>query len=427
MQGRWTEITGGTKGNFSIFNNTDQHFCGSSDQEGQSSVSGLPSTENRRDEVALSVEKSALINFFNSSCGGQWTQAKNWCSADEPVAKWFGLATHADSGLLRSIRLTENNLNAPLKSLLPHLRAFGKLEEIWLAGNRISGKVPAQLCDCASLKKLDLSRNGLVGTLHKRLALCKNFEWFDISGNMITVFYKAREVPKDAASLKADGVETVSQGNPANASSAPTHVLSYVYTTTSVLTKADSDSIIKMAEEHAEANGGWQTDRHHMYKTTDIDVRHAPHLLEFCNNKLESRIIPVLGSLFNIPLNELEIDDLFVVKYKCGDGENSKSQTSLAPHRDDSVLSFVILLNHPNSFDGGGTEFVNFRPRLVAAPQQQGTMVSFCGQILHAGKQITRGERLILAGFVRVNDSGGALRRIADKIYPRSDDDGKSK
>jgi len=308
-----------------------------------------------------------------------------------------------------------------LKSLLPHIHAFEQLEEIWLAGNKISGNIPEELCNFSNLKKLDLSRNRLVGTLPKRFAFCKNFEWFDVSGNSITVFYKASKILDDQPSQILDCIETISKTSGHKVLDSSNHVLSYVYESTNVLTNADSSNIIKMAEEHAEAHGGWQTDRHHMYKTTDIDLRNAPHLLEFCNQKLESRIIPTLGKLFNVPLSQLEIDDLFVVKYKCGDSESNKSQTSLAPHRDDSVLSFVILLNSSNSFDGGGTEFVNFRPPHVAAPKQQGTMVSFCGQMLHAGKQITRGERYILAGFVRVNDSG-FLRRIANKMYPRDED-----
>ena len=95
------------------------------------------------------------------------------------------------------------------------------------------------------------------------------------------------------------------------------------------------------------------------------------------------------------------------VKTVSASGESSGVfQTSLAPHRDDSLVSFVILLNDGDSFDGGGTEFVDFRPPYIAAPCDCGTMVSFCGLQRHAGKQITRGKRYILAGFVRIDDKG---------------------
>ena len=125
---------------------------------------------------------------------------------------------------------------------------------------------------------------------------------------------------------------------------------------------------------------------------------------------MQESIIPALSAIFKLPLHVLDIDDLFVVKYehKCiPSGESSGVfQTSLAPHRDDSVVSFVILLNDGDSFDGGGTEFVDFRPPYIAAPCDCGTMVSFCGLQRHAGKQITRGKRYILAGFVRIDDKG---------------------
>ena len=151
------------------------------------------------------------------------------------------------------------------------------------------------------------------------------------------------------------------------------------------------------------------TERHQKYKTTDIDVRHAPLLLDlFAKNW--RRVSYLLFQVYLLPLHVLDIDDLFVVKYehKCIlSGESSgEFQTSLAPHRDDSVVSFVILLNDGDSFDGGGTEFVDFRPPYIAAPCDCGTMVSFCGLQRHAGKQITRGKRYILAGFVRIDDKG---------------------
>ena len=91
-----------------------------------------------------------------------------------------------------------------------------------------------------------------------------------------------------------------------------------------------------------------------MYKTTDIDVRHAPFLLELCNAKLEGAILPVLSNAFDLPLDVIAIDDLFVVKYECAEEKmkmGKRTQTSLAPHRDDSVLSFVILLNSSDCFE----------------------------------------------------------------------------
>ena len=64
MQGTWTNITGGTKGSFSIFNIPDVSLS-SGHADGH-----VASPANAEMELLLSVEKSALLNFF-SACHGK--------------------------------------------------------------------------------------------------------------------------------------------------------------------------------------------------------------------------------------------------------------------------------------------------------------------------------------------------------------------
>ena len=109
------------------------------------------------------------------------------------------------------------------------------------------------------------------------------------------------------------------------------------------------------------------------------------------------------------------MDDLFVVKYSVG--EDEINQTSLPPHQDDSVLSFVITLNGDDEYEGGGTVFVDHDPAFVAAPTEVGTLVSFCGVQRHGGRAITKGKRYILAGFLKVHDDN-VLGREAEQMYP---------
>ena len=143
----------------------------------------------------------------------------------------------------------------------------------------------------------------------------------------------------------------------------PRHLLQSVYTTAKILSDKECRVNRRYGRKHASISGGWLTERHQKYKTTDIDVRHAPLLLDLCNKKLEESIIPALSGIFKLPLHVLDIDDLFVVKYehKCNLSDESwRIPDLIGPHRDDSVVSFVILLNDGDSFDGGGTEFVDF-------------------------------------------------------------------
>ena len=199
------------------------------------------------------------------------------------------------------------------------------------------------------------------------------------------------------------------------------NVLTNVCITSNVLTEHTCQEIIRIAEEHAAAhqkNGGWQTDRHKIYKTVDVDVRHVPHLLSLCNHLLEDEILFVLAELFDLPVEDIIMDDLFVVKYSVGDA--IVNQTSLPPHQDDSVLSFVITLN--TDYDGGGTEFVNWKcdsvEARISSPKTAGTMTSFCGLQLHAGRKITRGNRYILTGFCKVDDVDKKTRKLGERLYP---------
>ena len=116
-------------------------------------------------ELLLSVEKSALLNFF-SACHGYYERVVEVVFWSPP--EWYGIETHKPSGLVKCLILKDNNLVGTLEDLVPHIRALRNLEELWLQGNSLSGPVPKLLATSNStLKKLDLSRNGLTGTIPK--------------------------------------------------------------------------------------------------------------------------------------------------------------------------------------------------------------------------------------------------------------------
>ena len=117
-----------------------------------------------------------------------------------------------------------------------------------------------------------------------------------------------------------------------------------------------------------------------------------------------------MAASFEVPVWRCAVEDLFVCKYEAGAG-----QAGLGVHRDDSEVSFVVLLNDPSEFEGGGTTFV--RGETPPAFRSAGGCVLFCGLRVHAGRPITGGVRYILAGFVRVHD-GGATRRRALALFP---------
>jgi hypothetical protein len=182
----------------------------------------------------------------------------------------------------------------------------------------------------------------------------------------------------------------------------PTNSISHVYTTHSVLPAYQCDSIIRIAEKHAwnhlqdllvaydEINatstqlresvdaarelsvqsGGWLTDRHAKYPTTDISaysIRQnitlpqsgteagghndteavTMNFVSWLNGTVENKIFPILKRQFNlvdhadgIPM--LSMKDLFIVKYSA---ESPHSQRHLELHTDSSQISFNIALS----------------------------------------------------------------------------------
>ena len=165
--------------------------------------------------------------------------------------------------------------------------------------------------------------------------------------------------------------------------------------------------IIKVAEAHAERIGGWETDRHDDYPTTDFDTADIPDLKFPIQNIVYRKIIPKMAREFKLNPLKLGIEEVFIAKYTAKKDE----QRSLAQHVDGSDFSFVIALN--KDFKGGGTKFVNGK---VKSPRP-GNAVGFCGQTEHQGLAVTSGTRYILAGFLKYNTTDGCV--------PEDNDDDK--
>ena len=158
-----------------------------------------------------------------------------------------------------------------------------------------------------------------------------------------------------------------------------------------MLDPAECDAAVREAEAHAAAQGGWLTDRHVAYPTTDIPLRKLPQL----SAVWESRVFPALSDAFrtslSLPPGSIVTPlDVFVVKY------DYNGQRDLAVHRDNGLLTFSMLLNDPDEFEGGGTYFEAagrvYRPT-------RGVGVLHSALVRHAGYPISRGTRYVLVGF----------------------------
>lgn len=143
--------------------------------------------------------------------------------------------------------------------------------------------------------------------------------------------------------------------------------------------------------EKANTHGKWTSNRHDNYPTTDIPVDNIPNL----NVDAElQRIQDLCRTMYKLEQTSVITPfDVFVVKY------NANAQNKLELHRDNSVLSFVLLLSHPDEFEGGGTFY---QTEKETVRPNQGGLALHCGKVRHAGVAITKGTRYILIGFMKV-------------------------
>lgn len=188
--------------------------------------------------------------------------------------------------------------------------------------------------------------------------------------------------------------------------------------------------------DHGTSSDGWMTRRHKAFPTTDLAVGMIPSLCDWLPSVIASRLLPEFECRFELVRassspaaaslrsdklsggvhqatavqhnnKRLHIQDLFVAKYehrakqrapKDAEGQQPSCQSGLREHTDSSPWSFVIPLNDPDQYTGGGTCFVNVSGRPVYRPST-GIAVMFAGQNRHCGVPVTSGVRYILAGF----------------------------
>ena len=85
-------------------------------------------------------DRAALVALYEATDGAHWDDSTGWLS-DAPLGDWYGVTTDTDGRVLE-LSLAGNNLTGSLPAELGHLTNLQVLE---LAGNRLDGALPAAL------------------------------------------------------------------------------------------------------------------------------------------------------------------------------------------------------------------------------------------------------------------------------------------
>lgn len=168
-----------------------------------------------------------------------------------------------------------------------------------------------------------------------------------------------------------------------------------VFVGENILDADECGRMVHVAETFHARSGkcNWTTSRHYAVPTTDIPIYQISELLSWFNIQLERKIFPAMMVNFEIDENSrLRIFDAFLVKYDAATG-----QKRLPLHNDQSEYSLTIAMNPMDEYEGGGTYFCDTNESIKT---EVGGVISFEGDLLHAGTMITKGTRYIIVCFI---------------------------
>lgn len=143
----------------------------------------------------------------------------------------------------------------------------------------------------------------------------------------------------------------------------------------------ECELVLNSVADYVRRHGGLQIDRHEKFATTDVPVSELTQQFDDDTSVLGGnktvgdviqkwvceRILTGMASAAGLRPKDLGLKDLFVVCYAGAEEAQKRvdvrlypipsKQASLSIHSDGCLLSFSLLLNHHDAFEGGGTFF----------------------------------------------------------------------
>ena len=137
----------------------------------------------------LAEEKAALVALYNATGGANWTNRTNWLT-NVPVGQWHGVITDA-KGRVTDLDLPHNGLTGEIPA---ELGILPRLQWLNLSWNELTGEIPAELGSLTNLRDLFLWGNELTGEIPAELGNLPKLQWLNLSENELT-----GEIPRTIA------------------------------------------------------------------------------------------------------------------------------------------------------------------------------------------------------------------------------------
>ena len=135
-----------------------------------------PAVLNTSKQTVISPDRSALEEFYDAAGGPGWNNRTNW-KTSAPLGDWHGVRTNS-AGRVVELKLDNNRLSG---SIPAELGKLVHLQHLDLSNNNLSGPIPAELGNLTRLQQLILSHNALTGQLPMSLTNLRQLGmlWFN--------------------------------------------------------------------------------------------------------------------------------------------------------------------------------------------------------------------------------------------------------
>ena len=108
-------------------------------------------------QSTVASDREILVEFYHATGGPNWEDNTNWLSA-APIGQWHGVSTDPN----------------------------GRVVEVVLAENRLSGDIPPELSNLANLQVMHITNNELSGEIPSELGRLRDMWFLSLGGNTLS-------------------------------------------------------------------------------------------------------------------------------------------------------------------------------------------------------------------------------------------------